>query len=364
MFDLKQIKPMGKTGEAKAQIDEQAIISLVRMKGPVIPSQINKELNTNVLFASAMLSELVDQKKLKLTSLKVGGSPVYYIDGQEYKLQNYTKYLNEKDQKTCELLKGSKILKDSEQIPLTRASLRMIKDFAAPLEVNLDGQKEIFWKWYLTPHSEAESIIRDKLKERLEIKEKQKRLLEDMEKKQLERERLLKDGAMEEAKKKEDMLKEKTRERTEKVQKKPLLQTAKEKIEKIIKKDDSAGEKKEERAEEGQPKFVDTGFPNDKFFKRIKNYFDSGNIKITKFKIIRKESDIEFEIVLPSNIGNLTYFCKAKDKKRCNDGDLSSIFINAQRKKMPVLFITTGDLTKKANELLVNEFKSITFKKI
>ena len=61
-------------------------LSIVKTKGPVLPGQVNKELNMNVLFASAVLSELVDSKLIKLSHAKIGGSPVYYAVGQEPRL--------------------------------------------------------------------------------------------------------------------------------------------------------------------------------------------------------------------------------------------------------------------------------------
>ncbi len=67
---------------------------------------------------------------------------------------------------------------------------------------------------------------------------------------------------------------------------------------------------------------------------------------------------------IPSPVGHLNYFCRAKNKKRVNDGDLSSFFVSAQMRKMPGLFLTVGELTKKAKDLLENEFKSIKVKNI
>ena len=70
------------------------IIDLIRIKGPVIPAQISKEISTNIIIASAYLSELVDHKKLRLSKLKIGGgSPLYFLPGQEARLQDFSKHL-------------------------------------------------------------------------------------------------------------------------------------------------------------------------------------------------------------------------------------------------------------------------------
>ena len=93
--------------------NQQKILFLVKSKGPLLPSQINKELNVDVLFASAMLSELVDRKLLRLSKAKIGGSPVYYAQGQESKLDILYPYLNEKERRAYDLLKENKVLRAS-----------------------------------------------------------------------------------------------------------------------------------------------------------------------------------------------------------------------------------------------------------
>ena len=54
----------------------------------------------------------------------------------------------------------------------------------------------------------------------------------------------------------------------------------------------------------------------------------------------------------------------AEDKKLLNDKDLAMASIQGQAKKLPVLFLTKGQLTKKASEMLLKEFKSIKIRKI
>ncbi len=102
----------------------------------------------------------------------------------------------------------------------------------------------------------------------------------------------------------------------------------------------------------------------DDFFNEVQQYFNKNNIKILEQKVVRKNKDMEMLVEIPSSVGSLKYFCKAKNKKKVNDGDLSSIYIQAQSKKLPVLFITTGELTKKAKEMLEKEFKGLKIKKL
>ena len=139
------------------------ILEFVRAKGPVLPVQISKEIGSNILMASAHLAELTATNKLKISTIKVGSSPLYYLPGQEAMLQRYTSNLNDKEKKAFDLLSQSKILRDSEQEPVIRVALREIKDFAVQLNVNYNNNKEVFWKWHLISDQEAETLIKSKL---------------------------------------------------------------------------------------------------------------------------------------------------------------------------------------------------------
>ena len=89
-------------------MNEDQVIRIVATKGPIIPIQIVKEIGGNTMFAGAILSQLSEKKRVFVSSIKVGGSPLYYIKGQESRLQDYVKYLNEKDRKTFEKLNSAK----------------------------------------------------------------------------------------------------------------------------------------------------------------------------------------------------------------------------------------------------------------
>jgi len=140
--------------------NREKILQYVRMKGPVLPADIGKQINSNILFASAHLSELSSNGKVKVSSIKVGGSPLYYLPGQESMLQRFADDLGEKDKRAYNLLHEKKVLRDIELEPLMRVALRGIKDFAIPLQVNLEGNSEIFWRWQEVTNQQAEELIR------------------------------------------------------------------------------------------------------------------------------------------------------------------------------------------------------------
>lgn len=310
--------------------NRQKIINFIRLKGPSLPVHVSKEIEQNILMSSAILSEMVSKGDLKISNIKLGGSPLYYIKGQEYKLQNFVDRLNPKDRKTFELLREKKVLRDVKLEPIERVSLRQIKDFAVPLKVQIGENVELFWKWYLLPSADAEALIKEMVRGELPKKEPEK-----VEAPKLEVE------SKPEVKPKEVEVKGP-------VKREPVK--PKQKITKPIKK------------EEKKPKqFVDkTG--EDEFLKQVNSYFKKNRIEVLEHKIIRKNSEIDFVIKVPSTVGSLKYYCRAKSKRWNNDADLASALVQGQMKNMAVLYLMKGDLTKKAKEMLNKEFKGMTIK--
>jgi len=304
--------------------NREIIIQTIRMKGPVIPVQIAKVIGTDIMIASATLSELVSNNVLKISHVKFGSTPLYYLPGQESRLQDFAKNLHEKEKMAYDLLMQRKILRDKIAEPVVRVALRSIKDFAVPLQVKINDNVEIFWKWYLITNEEAARIIKETVKfdkPKEDIKPVQETIAgKEQEKPREERKEIKREELKEELPEKE--------------------------------------EKKEEKK-----KFVDKT-AEDKFLSEVKRFFEKSNIEITEEKIVKKNSDLDIIIEVPSAVGNLVYYCKAKSKKRISDSDLSSAFVQGQLKKLPVLFLTKGELTKKAKEMLSKEFKNIKIKKI
>jgi len=154
-----------------AQKIKERIIFLVEQKGPTLPVEIAKELNLSILFASVFLSELLSEKKLKISYLRVGNSPVYFISGQEIKLENFSEHLNSKEKEAFLLLKENKFLEDSKQEPAIRVALRSIKDFAFPFENN----GTFFWRYLNIPESEfPQKIVEEKIVEEIDSNEDEK----------------------------------------------------------------------------------------------------------------------------------------------------------------------------------------------
>ena len=101
------------------------------------------------------------------------------------------------------------------------------------------------------------------------------------------------------------------------------------------------------------------------FLELLNKYFKRNNIEvISEEPQNNKKTEVDFILELPSAVGKLQYYCKAKSKKKINDSDIASAMIQGQQKKLPILVIITGEMTKKTKEMLENEFKGVKVQKI
>jgi len=266
---------------------QEKILSFLRMRGPSLPVNVAKHMDTTILMASAMLADLSSKGKLIVSKLKVGGSPLYLLRGQEAKLQNFCDSLNQKERRAFELLKEKKILRESKLDPLTRVCLKQLGDFATPLEVTLDGNAEIFWKWNSIDNSQAEGLI----KQILNIGKQEKKVL------------------------KKEVPKTVLKEEVESV--------TKEKVKSSVKKP-----KKQEK----KKALVDTTIS---FHEKIISFFKNNGIRIVGSECLKKGKEYDFIIKLSSAVGELDYYCKAKSKKRVSDADLSTAYVQGQIRKTP-----------------------------
>ena len=93
----------------------------------------------------------------------------------------------------------------------------------------------------------------------------------------------------------------------------------------------------------------------DDFLPTAESFLADKEIIIQDREIVRKNAEVNLVIKVPSAVGAVTYFCKAKKKIKCDEGDVSAAYMEAQIKKLPLLFIYTHELTKKAQEMLATD---------
>ncbi len=312
------------------QLKEQ-VLNYVKRAGPVLPVKVKQNVGTSTLFISALLSELTSGKQLKISRAKIGGSPLYYAPGQEPQLATLIRdYLKEFPKKAFDLLQENRVLRERDQEPSIRVALKEIPDFAKPLSLQIKGNIETFWKWYLVKDEEAKELI-EPILERVygEVKPVTPVLVEP-----------------------------KAEEPKQQELPKPEL----------VKEVEEEPEEVEEEPEEVKKEQKQITLPrpqvDDDFAKKVIAYLNKNNINIENIVVIRKNREINFIVKIPSDIGSLTYMVKAKNKKKLNEGELLLAFTEAQNEKLPLIFLTNGETTKKAQEYMIKNMKGLVFKQL
>jgi hypothetical protein len=283
----------------------EKIVNIIKEKGPSLPIQIAKQLDISSLFISAFLSELSRQKRIKISHLKVGGSPLYFIEGQKEQLEPFHKYLHPREAEAFLLLKKEGILKDSEQKPAIRVALRSIRDFS----IGFKKQDEIFWRYFSTPETEITKTIRPKE----EIK-----------------------------KPKEEDKKEKPK--PIKKLKQPIKNTKETFPNPLI-------IKQKPKKEKEKSEFV-------------KNIIQI----LSRFEVVEeknyKAKEYNCIIQIKSELGTINFLTQAKDKKTISETDLKKLLSNAQSIPLSAFLLYTGKLSKKALEFTQTYSSVLKTKKI
>lgn len=282
----------------KLKEEKEKILSIINSIGPSFPVRISQQTGISPLFASAYLSELVKESRLKLSSMKVGSSPLYYIEGQEPRLENFVEYLNQKEKEAFYLLKDSQILSDEEQQPAIRVAIRKLKDFALPIIAKVNGETKLFWRFFLFQEAETKAKIQEVLTKKL-FKEIPLRPLE-----------------------KQEQLKAAKKQKT--------------KIERDY---------------------------NYQFVNDVKDYLSSKDMEVIE-ELLQKKKECSLKVRLDTPLGKQEYYLIAKEKKKIGENDLAIALQKSQSEKMPALFISTGDLNKKAHSYLAEWRNFIKFEKL
>jgi hypothetical protein len=132
------------------------ILGFLNEKGPSLPREVASFIKLDNMWASAILSELTNEKRVKLSSLKIGSSPLYLLPGQEEQLIKFEDNITGMSKEAYLLLKNKKILKDEEQSPELRVALRGLKDFAVPITIH----EELHWKFFTASNEELQNKMR------------------------------------------------------------------------------------------------------------------------------------------------------------------------------------------------------------
>ena len=315
----------------KLNTSKEKILSTIRMRGSIWPVQVAKEINFSPLFASAFLSELKDEDKIKISNMRVGSSPLYYLPGQEVMLEKFVPYLNQREKEAFQKLRQEKLLEDANQDPVVRVALRAIKDFAIPVKVRVDGEMKLFWKYFTLSDEEIAQVINKDNKKEEALREDRPSvagLEEDEEEVPLVAEPLVNQ---------ESSLNEGERSLAEKT---------------------NASDDERSLAEKKRDKVIDNGFAIN-----VKDSLSRKDIEILHV-VAEKKKEFEAKVRINTDLGKQNYYVIAKDKKSVSDADLVKADKKARAEKLPAVFMAPGELNKKGRQFLEQWGNLVRFERL
>ncbi len=252
----------------------EKVLSYIKQNGPVLPIQVAKMLGRETYYAGAILSDLLSQKLIKMSSARVGGSSLYYTEDQQEKLSMLYNHLPLREKEAYELLKEKKVINDTEVVPAIRVAFQMLKDFAVPFEFN----NAKLWRWHMATEQEVQDIIQPKSRDI--------------------------------------------------VVQQPL-------------------QPKQQQQKLPRPK---KDLPQDEFSGIVDSYLKKNSLVIREKISQRKNREVILEATITSSIGGIEMLVIAKNKAKITDSDLSLAFQKGQSRKLPIIFLISGELTKKAEQ--------------
>ncbi|MEK6901445.1 MAG: hypothetical protein AABX37_03825, partial [Nanoarchaeota archaeon] len=288
---------------------------------------------------------------------------LYYLPGQEAQVyQHAASNLNPKDYQVAERLRQQKILREVDLDLLSKVALRTVKDFAIPIHVTVNDQKELFWKWYLLSEAETNSILSALLSppEPRSEQERQLPLLEpEPQEEQTTAQRVeTPQGILSAPQEQQSLLVAEQEGQSPSVHNEnsvnfrnvPKIKDFPEQKGKLplLEPESPSEERKTKRSLTRSPKKSII----DEFLPLIEDFCKHHRIEIEEKETIRKNAEMNFKVRVPSTVGKTVYFCKAKSKTKCDEKDISAAYMEAQRKRLPLLFLYTGEIHKKAQDML------------
>ncbi len=278
---------------------KQKILKFLNEKGPSLPIHIAKSIELSTVFSSAILSELLNEKRIKTSSMRIGSSPLYMIPGQEQLIEKYAEENLTGTEKEAYLkLKQKKILDDLKQEPAIRVALRGIRDFASPIKY----QERLYYKYAFTPTEEIQNMLSP------DNSPNEKPARQEIESREIKHEKTNQKQIKEIRKHEERQLKSKSK----KTNQKP-----------------------------------------DKFLTEIQEFLNSKNLQLISIESFDKK---EVAIRVKNSEEFLLY---AFDKKRINEKDILKASKKASELKLPYSLLSKSETPKKLSDT-IEAFKKLT----
>ncbi|MFA5992578.1 MAG: hypothetical protein WC796_02655 [Candidatus Pacearchaeota archaeon] len=356
-------------------LQKEKIMDFLDVNGPSLPIHISNHLRVDTLLSSAFLADLLSEKKVKLSNMRVGNSPVYYLRGQEFQLDKFANFLSGKEKDTFYLLESHGVLRDDFMLPASRVALRAIKDFAFPFDYN----EILYWRFIKINEEQAVEMIEtggarfnqiasrfpryaSQFSKKQEEKEKQEEVLH------FEREEIPRVESSETEIKDETLIQPKTEEAeiilpVKEIE--PIMEITEpigESPSNVIEKSRDIEEMKELELDVEEKTEIEEKVPDKievdifKVAKRLGKVRARPDfvVNVEKFLFENQISIVsQLEVKKKEYLGTVKfngrdYLCIAKDKKAVSEPEILDLLKSGKKAGMPVLFICTTEPNKKA----------------
>ena len=277
------------------QEKKKKILSFLENNGPSLPVRIAKTIEMDPVFASAIVSELLGTKQIKTSHMKIGSSPLYFIPGQEKRLEEYIDNLKSVEKDAYLKLKEKIIITDEKEEPAIRVALRNIKDFAFPFKF----QEKVMWRYAFTPEEKIQKLLSPEKAKTEEVPK-----AWEIKKDEIKQ-------AKEESKRVENIFEKKS--------------------ESIQKMKESTNKQK----------------PTKTFLEQIEEFLKEKNTKIISIEEVDKK-----KVIAKTESSSKTALLFAFNKKRIDEEELMKCYKQSKTSNLPYHIIVMGDLTKRMNDTI------------
>ena len=131
---------------------------------------------------------------------------------------------------------------------------------------------------------------------------------------------------------------------------------------KVVKKKKVEVEKQKKLKKENEE--VDEIVKDKDLLETLNKYMASNGIEIIRTLVIKNNREINMIVKVPSQAGDLKYFVKARKRKRLNEGDLLLAFTESQTLKLPILYFSNAELSKKTQDYIKKNIPGMNFIKL
>jgi hypothetical protein len=269
---------------------KEKILEFLKTSGPSIPVRIAKTIEMDPIFASAILSELLNSRKIVLSHMRIGSTPLYLLPGEEEKLEEHVENLKPLEREAYLALKESVTLSDIDQPPAFRVALRNLKDFSRPFNYN----DKMMWKYAFSSDEAVENSLKGGLAKS-----------EPQEEKGLEKEELLEKNS--------------------------------ENVTKKIPAERIASKKKEDIFEKARE--------SPEFFVEVKGFLNKRGLEFIE-EIQSDKKEIVGLVKMKTPLGDLQLLLIAKNKKTTSKDEIKSAIQRSIHSKMPCLFLLKKEPTR------------------